>query len=94
MYRNYIREQSKQAIGDSRSRCFLFFLRDSRARTLRGYAELCGAMRSYAELCGAMRSYAELCGAMRSYAELCGAMWAWLDRMWSCDIGGYIDVLR
>ena len=21
-------------------------------------------------------------------AGLCGAMWAWLDRMWGCDIGG------
>ncbi|AGG04704.1 hypothetical protein H175_85p091 (plasmid) [Bacillus thuringiensis serovar thuringiensis str. IS5056] len=27
-------------------------------------------------------------------AGLCGDIWAWLDRAWSCDIGGYIDVLE
>ncbi|PEC51245.1 hypothetical protein CON05_29130 [Bacillus cereus] len=30
----------------------------------------------------------------RDIAGLCGDIWAWLDRPWNCDIGGYIDVLE
>ncbi|PFU40012.1 hypothetical protein COK89_25130 [Bacillus thuringiensis] len=63
VYRNYIREPYKQAIGDSRSRCFLFFV----ACWLVGFQG-------------------------QDIAGLCGDIWAWLDRAWSCDIGGYIDV--
>ncbi|PEX21380.1 hypothetical protein CN458_28335 [Bacillus cereus] len=59
VYRNYMRKQHKQAIGDSRSRCFLFGLVGVQGQDIAG---------------------------------LCGDIWAWLDRAWSCDIGGYIDV--
>ncbi|PFT75995.1 hypothetical protein COK74_25765 [Bacillus cereus] len=61
VYRNYIREPYKQAIGDSRSSCFL-----------RGLVGFQG----------------------QDIAGLCGDIWAWLDRAWRCDIGGYIDVLE
>ncbi|PFO53793.1 hypothetical protein COJ71_02395 [Bacillus cereus] len=59
VYRNYIREPYKQAIGDSRSRCFLWGLVGVQGQDIAG---------------------------------LCGDIWTWLDRAWSCDIGGYIDV--
>ncbi|KMP58195.1 hypothetical protein TU60_16720 [Bacillus toyonensis] len=55
VYRNYIREPHKQAIGDSRSKCL-----------------------------GGIPG--------PGLAGLCGDIWAWLDRAWSCSIGGYIDV--
>ncbi|QDD87345.1 hypothetical protein FORC087_561 (plasmid) [Bacillus cereus] len=35
--------------------------------------------------------FRSLCGS-RDIAGLCGDIWAWLDRAWSCDIGGYTDI--
>ncbi|PGC59015.1 hypothetical protein COM24_03380 [Bacillus toyonensis] len=63
VYRNYIREPYKQAIGDSRSGCFLWGLVGVQVQG-------------------------------QDIAGLCGDMRAWLNRAWSCGIGGYIDVLE